>query len=69
MLLRRQEKRADKPNANPEQPGNQKIFEIIAGDVDVEEDFDIPYANINAYTLFSQEFRPVLKQRYPNLTT
>lgn len=42
---------------------------MIADENEDEEDYDIPRGNISAYTLFSQEFRPVLKQRYPNLTT
>lgn len=36
---------------------------------DDDVDFEVPRGSLKAFTLFSQEFRPVLKQRYPNLTT
>lgn len=52
----------------PRTSSQHKIFEIIPGDDD-DEDYDGPQRHLSSFILFSQEFRPVLKQRFPNLTT
>lgn len=68
---RRQDSKVEKNDYSPNSDGAgaQKIFEVTHGDEDYQDNYDIPQKNFSAYSLFSQEFRPVLKQRYPNLTT